>query len=249
MNRWSLADEKHVTPLDMENFIFKSTFVGEGPDYIREANSDNMMKFFSQNQPGLLLFYNSELLKAEDEVTVKALKGLEKVFDDISGRIIVAKVDVLGALGKKLTQITNVDAEEALKEPHLRILDPNQMNNAILKYKPDIADGTLIDQHVIKDFVNDYIGNRLSKFLKTQKHPMSPMTMQLPIRPLNTDSFLSLMSEEDPDGDKDILIFFAGPACFSCPSVWPDFQTLVRVLHKESKGIIFAFVDLTHNEL
>ena len=31
----------------MENFIFKSTFVGQGPDYIREANNDNMMKFFS----------------------------------------------------------------------------------------------------------------------------------------------------------------------------------------------------------
>jgi len=42
----------------MENFIFRSTFVGEGPDYIREANNENMMRFFSQNQPGLLLFYD-----------------------------------------------------------------------------------------------------------------------------------------------------------------------------------------------
>ena len=49
LNRWSLADEAYVTQVDMENFIFRSTFVGKGPDYIREANSDNMMKFFSQN--------------------------------------------------------------------------------------------------------------------------------------------------------------------------------------------------------
>ena len=47
MNRWSLASEKEVSGVDMENFIFRSTFVGDGPDYIREANSDNMMKFFS----------------------------------------------------------------------------------------------------------------------------------------------------------------------------------------------------------
>ena len=52
----------------MEKFIFRSTFVGDGPDFIREANSDNMMKFFSQDQPGLLLFYSSDLVK-EDETT------------------------------------------------------------------------------------------------------------------------------------------------------------------------------------
>ena len=49
INRWSLIDEEHVSDLDIENFIFRSTFVGEGPDYIREANAENMMKFFSQN--------------------------------------------------------------------------------------------------------------------------------------------------------------------------------------------------------
>lgn len=48
INRWSLASEESVTHVDIENFIFRSTFVGgEGPDYIRDANSDNMMKFFS----------------------------------------------------------------------------------------------------------------------------------------------------------------------------------------------------------
>ena len=50
----------------MENFIFRSTFVGTGPDFIREADADNAMKFFSQNEPGLFLFYNSDLLRKED---------------------------------------------------------------------------------------------------------------------------------------------------------------------------------------
>ena len=86
----------------MENFIFRSTFVGDGPDYIREANSENMMRFFSQNQPGLFLFYDSERIKEDDKEMTSALSSLEKVFDEISGRILVAKVDVQGAIGKKL---------------------------------------------------------------------------------------------------------------------------------------------------
>jgi len=73
---------------------------------------------------------------------------------------------------------------------------------------------------MIKDFVNDYIGGRLKKFLKTQKEPTTPSTMKLPITALNTDSFRSLLEEEP---EKDIFIFFAGPACFACPSVWPEF--------------------------
>lgn len=42
-----MASEDSVTQTDIENFIFRSTFVGDGPDFIREANEDNMMKFFS----------------------------------------------------------------------------------------------------------------------------------------------------------------------------------------------------------
>ena len=44
-------------------------------------------------------------------------------------------------------------------------------------------------------------------------------------------------------------MFFAGPACFTCATVWPDFEKTVRVLHRDSENIIFAFVDLSHNEL
>ena len=58
----SLYDPVEVSPNDIENFIFRSTFVGEGPDFIREANTDNVMKFFGQSQAGLFLFYNSKLI-------------------------------------------------------------------------------------------------------------------------------------------------------------------------------------------
>ena len=49
--------EQGSTAEDMEAFIFKSTFVGVGPDIVRELNSENTMKFFSQSDPGLILFY------------------------------------------------------------------------------------------------------------------------------------------------------------------------------------------------
>ena len=162
LNRWSLADEEHVTHLDMENFIFRSTFVGEGPDYIREANAENMMKFFSQNQAGLFLFYSSDLVKAEDERTLKALESLTQVFDEISGRIIVVKIDALGSMGKKLSQVTNIDEAKVLEIPFLRIIDPDHKNSAILKFKPAGDELDLsIDGHAIKDFVNDYLGGRI----------------------------------------------------------------------------------------
>lgn len=45
----SLLDPAEVAAEDIERFIFRSTFVGEGPDFIREANTDNVMKFFGQS--------------------------------------------------------------------------------------------------------------------------------------------------------------------------------------------------------
>lgn len=44
----------------MEAFIFKSTFIGDGPDIIRDLNPENTMKFFSQPDPGLILFYDPQ---------------------------------------------------------------------------------------------------------------------------------------------------------------------------------------------
>jgi len=70
--------------------------------------------------------------------------------------------------------------------------------------------------------------------------------VKLPIRALNTDTFRQLLADET---EKDIFMYFAGPACFSCSAVWPSFEKLVRALHEKNPNIMFAFVDLTHNEL
>ena len=44
-----LYSHNEVTPDDIERFIFRSTFVGDGPDFIREATTENVMKFFTQS--------------------------------------------------------------------------------------------------------------------------------------------------------------------------------------------------------
>ena len=98
------------------------------------------------------------------------MNSLEATFKEVSGRIIVAKVDVKGSLGRKLTSVTNIDIDEAFLHPHLRIIDPNQKNTAILKYKPldekdEEEEG--ITPSVILRFVNDYQKGNLVNLLKT----------------------------------------------------------------------------------
>ena len=67
----------------------------------------------------------------------------------------------------------------------------------------------------------------LENFLRTQKDPSTPATKKLPIWALNTETYKAMLRDET---DKDILMFYAGPACFSCSVVWPDFEKMVRVL-------------------
>lgn len=70
----------------MERFVFMSTFVGPGPDLIRNLNAENMMKFFSQNEPGLILFYSQDDTYEVNE--------LEISFDKIQHRILVMKANM-----------------------------------------------------------------------------------------------------------------------------------------------------------
>ena len=96
----NLYDPAEVTAEDIERFIFRSTFVGDGPDFIREANTENVMKFFHQSQAGLFLFYNSALVVGEQpsEQMKRAVISLEEAFDEISGKVIIMKCDVNSAI-------------------------------------------------------------------------------------------------------------------------------------------------------
>ena len=56
---------------------------------------------------------------------------------------------------------------ELSTQAHLRIIDPSVSNDTLMKYKPLDSDSDRIDQYVIKDFVNDFIGGRLQNFLRS----------------------------------------------------------------------------------
>lgn len=44
---------------NLKTFIIKSTFVGPGPDIVRELSNENAMKIFTYNIPVLILFRNT----------------------------------------------------------------------------------------------------------------------------------------------------------------------------------------------
>ena len=58
------------------------------------------------------MFYNSEMLGQDDQVMENSLSSLESSFDEISGRVIVCKVDVATSIGKKLGVILNVEEDD-----------------------------------------------------------------------------------------------------------------------------------------
>jgi hypothetical protein len=45
------------------DFVVKTTFIGPGPEIIRELSTENAMKIFTYNKPVLILFRNTS---AED---------------------------------------------------------------------------------------------------------------------------------------------------------------------------------------
>jgi hypothetical protein len=49
-----------VSETAIEQFVYRSTFVGSGPDLIRSISTENMMKVFTQDDPVLFLFYDEE---------------------------------------------------------------------------------------------------------------------------------------------------------------------------------------------
>lgn len=75
---------------DIETFIFRSTFVGDGPDLIRSISTENLMKIFTQDIAALFLFYDS---KNEDQIHQQALDFLKDAFEPISGKLLVITAD------------------------------------------------------------------------------------------------------------------------------------------------------------
>jgi len=173
--------------------------------------------------------------------------SLEETFDEISGKIIVMKCDVKSAVCMKLLSLFNIDSQDALNHPYLGIIDLSISVETMTKYQPvDLTKTDDITTEIVTSFVRDFADGSLGSILRTQINPASPAPSDVPVLALNTNTFKTL-SKDHPN--KDVFVFFAGPACFNCKAVWPSFEKLVRVLHEGSKSLAFAYVDLTYNEL
>ena len=134
-----------------------------------------------------------------------------------------------------------------MQYPFIGIVDLSVGEQNMGKYLPNGHKiGDTIMPEVITTFVKDFRDDQLNSILKTEADPVSPAPSDLPVVALNTITFKSIFNDNP---DKDIFIFFAGPACFNCKEVWPVFEKVVRVLHEGSHGMLFAYVDISYNEL
>jgi hypothetical protein len=112
----------------MEAFFFKSTFIGEGPDIIRDLNPENTMKLFSQSDPALILFY-------DPQTHIIPQMELDLVYDEISNKILVIKADITAIITRNLASLLNIDIE-SMQTAQLKIVVPGAGRQKVLKYSP-----------------------------------------------------------------------------------------------------------------
>ena len=117
----------------------------------------------------MFFLYSSDLVESGDYKTVSALRSLTNVFDEISGKIVVVKVDVDTIIGSKLAVILNVDEDDVYTRPNLRIINPGAKTDPnIKKYRPiGLQRDDEITESVISKFIQDFIDDKLPIFLKT----------------------------------------------------------------------------------
>ena len=82
----------------------------------------NLAKFFSFSQPGLVLFYNSDLVTKKDAGTIEALNSLNQIHSKISETMAVAKIDTRSAIGRELANECNIDDVSIGTNSFLRII-------------------------------------------------------------------------------------------------------------------------------
>jgi hypothetical protein len=56
--------DSNFTMETLQAFVTRSTFIGPGPDIVRELSTENAMKIFTYNKPVLILFRNTSAADA-----------------------------------------------------------------------------------------------------------------------------------------------------------------------------------------
>lgn len=117
-----------VTVDGIFEFIIKSTFIGSGPEIIRELSNENAMKIFSYNRPVMIMFRNT----SASDVRYYT-EQLAQAFPQIEEKILVCLADINTGIGQKIAQLVGLDTEVD-HFPNIRILDPNPGKSFVIKY-------------------------------------------------------------------------------------------------------------------
>lgn len=148
----------------VSSFIVKSTFVGPGPDIIRELSTENAMKIFTYNKPVMIMFRNTS---APDVRYYH--KELSDAYEDISNRIMVAIADINNSITQKIAMLVGLDVDRD-HFPAIRILDPNPGKSNVLKYYYNQDN---IDKDKIIQFVKDFESGLIKPYRKVENEPKS----------------------------------------------------------------------------
>ena len=86
------------------------------------------MKFFSQQDPGLILFY-------DPQTHIIPQIELDIAYEEISNKILVLKADVTAPATRNLASLLNIDFD-SMQTALLKIVVPGAGHKKILKYSP-----------------------------------------------------------------------------------------------------------------
>ncbi len=106
----------------------RSTFIGPGPDIVRELSTENAMKIFQYNKPVLILFRNTSIPESRYYD-----KELSAAFEQVQHQILVVAADIQSSIAQKIGLLVGLDHEKD-SFPQVRILDPNPGKSTVLKY-------------------------------------------------------------------------------------------------------------------
>jgi protein disulfide-isomerase A1 len=172
------------------------------------------------------------LIRDDNEEGHKAEATLRSVAKELKGKVALSIANIQDNFGNRLAEYIGV-AKEHL--PAIRVIKPNPSN---LKY---LFEHELTAEN-IKNFVHDFIDNKLKPFFKSA--PIPEPSHEENVRVLVGKNF----DEVVLNNDNDVLVEYYAPWCGHCKSLAPIYASLATKL-KDVPGITIAKMDATANEV